>query len=302
MSDETVHFQVTYDGLALDAHEMDINDLAPSLLALSDLIKQANKVLNSQTNASVAVKIKGSFQAGSFGLEVGVHQSALDFFNLFNQPLVTGALNLLTLLGFVGVGGKGLLEVLKWLKNRPIQHVEKIDDKTIVLHVKDDSLPISHPVLQLLVNMEIRKSVEKLLAPLRVQGISTFYTQFKQTQAITIDHSELAYFEAPLLPEEVIEDFESVTTLQIVNVAFQESGKWRFTDGAGSFYAVVKDGLFIERVQNSTENFAKDDLLKVRLRRIQYETETGIKTDHEILEVLEHRRIGQQLKLPLDDA
>jgi hypothetical protein len=299
---ETVHFKVTYDGVALDVHEMDINDLAPSLLALSDLIKQANKVLNTQTNASVAVKIKGAFKAGSFGLEVGVHQSALEFFNLFNQPLVTGALNLLTLLGFVGVGGKGLLDVLRWLKNRPIQHVEKIDDKTIVLHVKDESLPISNQVLQLLVNMEIRKSVEKLLTPLRVQGISHFYTHFQQTQVLTITQEELAYFDAPILQEEVIEDFESITTLQIVNVAFQENGKWRFTDGAGSFYALVKDALFIERVQDSTENFAKDDLLKVRLRRIQYETDTGIKTDHEILEVLEHRRVGQQLRLRLDDA
>jgi len=33
------HFRITYDGPALASHEMDVRELAPALLAMSDLLK-----------------------------------------------------------------------------------------------------------------------------------------------------------------------------------------------------------------------------------------------------------------------
>lgn len=37
---------IRYDGPALVNHQMDINDLAPDLLALGDLIRDCNHILN----------------------------------------------------------------------------------------------------------------------------------------------------------------------------------------------------------------------------------------------------------------
>ena len=38
-----VHFSIKYDGPALASHQMDVRELAPALIALSDLLEQANK-------------------------------------------------------------------------------------------------------------------------------------------------------------------------------------------------------------------------------------------------------------------
>lgn len=68
------------------------------------------------------------------------------------------------------------------------------------------------------------------------------------------------YLEAPEPEEQLLGDSTSVTNLQLVNVAFQESNKWRFTDGTTSFYEAVRDDGFIRRVQNNSASFSKEEL------------------------------------------
>lgn len=62
------HFSLIFEGRAVDNGEIDVQDLAPSLLALGALIQAANAELNGQA-ARVAVKLQttrsGSFQVDS---------------------------------------------------------------------------------------------------------------------------------------------------------------------------------------------------------------------------------------------
>ena len=66
---ETESFSLKYDGAAFAEHTIDINDLAPALLALSDVIQEANSIAN-KDNSTVAIKVKAT-DAGSF--EIVIH-------------------------------------------------------------------------------------------------------------------------------------------------------------------------------------------------------------------------------------
>ena len=301
MMANTAHFQIAYDGPALDTHEMDVNDLAPALLAISDLLEEANQIIN-DGKAKIDVRVKGSFKSGSFGVDLSVFQSSFDILNMFNDTHLTGALNIATAIGLTGTSATCLLKVLKWLKGRPIEKVvKKGNGDRVEIFTQRESLEISLDVLKLLMNFNIRRSIEKVVLPLKKEGIDRFYAKDKHKKVLEIDQSEIRYFDAPIPTEEVLEDIEFVTNVQLVNVAFQETNKWRFSDGTTSFFATVTDNGFIHRVQNDTETFAKNDILRVKLRKIQYESPTGIRTEYFVQDVLEHRRPGMQLKLPMEN-
>ena len=55
-------FYVIYDGWALEHHLMDVRDLAPAMIAVNDLLSNANKALNGD-KADLNLKVNASFKA-----------------------------------------------------------------------------------------------------------------------------------------------------------------------------------------------------------------------------------------------
>ena len=66
--DMSEKFHVVYDGRALDEHLMDVRDLSPAMLAISDLLTHTNKELNGD-KLEIQLKVRANFKAGSFGIE-----------------------------------------------------------------------------------------------------------------------------------------------------------------------------------------------------------------------------------------
>ena len=119
------YFQIIYDGPALENNEMDIRDLAPALLAISDVLDEANKITYGD-KTKVQVNVRGSFKNGSFGIDFSLIQTGIEgFTSLFNSEQVSAAANLLQILGFIGVSGGtyGLIQLLLKLRNRKIKKV-----------------------------------------------------------------------------------------------------------------------------------------------------------------------------------
>jgi len=131
-----VHLRITYDGPALDNHEMDVRDLAPSLLALADLFDDASRVLfDGQVKPSM--QVRASFRTGSFGIDLSV-STLSQIFDLFSHPPVSGAGVLVSLVG----GVYGLIAILRKMAGRAVLRVER-SDKGLVIVLEDGSaLPI----------------------------------------------------------------------------------------------------------------------------------------------------------------
>src|ERR1017187_10281891 len=100
------HFQLAYD---VKAGTMDVNELAPALLATGDLLREANRQLNGE-RSDVSVKVQSDFRRGSFEVALVVDHTLLEQAkNLLFPAGVVGAAALIKLLFGTEIGKKGVL-------------------------------------------------------------------------------------------------------------------------------------------------------------------------------------------------
>lgn len=299
---QTEQFQIVYDGPALQSHEMDVRDLAPALLAISDVLDEANKITNGD-KTKVQVNVRGSFKTGSFGIDFSVIQGGIDgFTSLFNSTQANAANNLLGILGFIGVPtGYGLIQLLLKLRNRKIKKVIKEGNSKTVIEVEDEKIETNARVIALFSNVKIRTGLQKIITePLSKEGIETFSVK-KNKKSVEVKNEEKDYFKLSDIPDEPLKDEVREVYLKALSVIFIEGNKWRFSDGTNEFFAVVKDEKFVQDVQENRISFTKDDTFLVRLRETQWVTDLGLKTEHEIVEVIGHRSVAKQIKLPFEN-
>lgn len=308
MSQNNTTFKISYDGPALAGHEMNVRDFAPALLAIGDLLDEANLALNG-SKTKVVVNIKAT-EAGSIDVLLSVVQ---DIFTqaqtLFSGEGINAFLNakelLFTLLG-IGGGSTGVVNIILWLKNRPIKNITRIEVGKFKITVADgDTRVVTENEIRLFGMIKIRKSLEAIIkTPLEKEGINkvTFSdSETTDTNPIQeIEKEQIEFFDAPKLEEELIDQSEIEANLQIINISFLENGKWRFSDGNATFYAEISDADFVGKIKNNEEVFAKDDILKVKMDRKQYLSDGAIKTDYEITKILNHRSAAIQIKLPFE--
>lgn len=298
-------FNVLYDGPALASSEMDVRELAPALLSLGALLDEANETINSG-KAKVAVKVKASFKTGCFGIELDVTQSFLQQMNIiFANDKVATAKQLLEWLGLlVGTSAiaagsvKGLIGLLKWLKGKPLTKVVLLDNGLVRVEVDNKSIELEKEIIDLYRQTKLRNALEGVLKPLESEGIDEFAVTDKgqKNRFLIISGNEVEYFHTPETQPELLSEQDLEINLQLVNIAFKEENKWRFSDGTNSFYAVVADQSFLDKVRRN-EAFASGDILKAKIRRTQYLAGDSMKTEYTVLNVIEHRRASTQLPL-----
>lgn len=299
MSSAFLH--VVYDGPALEHHRMDVRQLAPALLALGEVLEEANYAINDD-RTKVSVQVRASFKAGCFGIDIDVAQSfARQVMDFFNSEEITAANNLLALIGFAG-SGLGLLGLIKWLRGRKIQNVIMLENGKVRVVVEgDDALETEKAVIELFRSYRLRKALDAAIKkPLDEEGIDSFATTTDPQKAnfATVSKEERYYYATPPQEDELISESEDIAILQLVNIAFREDNKWRFSDGSSTFYAEVQDEAFLKRVDENDIAFSKGDILKVRLAKRQTLVNEDMKAEYRVTEVLEHRKANTQLKLP----
>lgn len=292
-------FNVLYDGPALANSEMDVRELAPALLALGELLEAANAVINNG-RAQVSVQVRATFKTGCFGIELDVLQSLMQQAqSLFAHEAVATAKDLLEWLGLIGAPVLGLLELVKRVRNRTIDQVVLLDNGKVRIVFDGEHFETEQKVLELYRQFKVRSALEAVLKPLEKEGIDTFaVTDLKQQQRfIEVSKAERHFFKAPEPEAEPLSDDEFEVNLQIVSISFQDGNKWRFSDGASVFYADMLDEGFAAQVASSAASFAKGDILKVKLRRVQAIFGETVRAEHTVLKVLEHRKAASQLRM-----
>jgi len=283
-----------FEGEAVDAGSMDVRNLAPALIAVADAMREAHQILR-VPGASPQVQVRAT-RPGSFIVDLLVAEPTLlqRAMELLNSQETTAGINLETLVVFV-VGSVGLV---RKLRNRKIARTEPITPGLIRITLEDGTVIETPPEsFQLVLDAAYRASLRNMVEPLVGQnGVNALVASADGTSE-TVTGADVTAFEVPPAVEEQLTDAISEAVLRPVAVQFSEGLKWRFFDGESTFYVTIEDTRFAEAVEQGTERFAKNDMLRVRLRTRQTMGANGLRTERSIVEVLQHVAGAVQLDL-----
>ncbi len=272
---------------------MPLDSLGAALAEIGAALTCLNGLLNNRAlKASLSVK---AFKAGSFGIDLQLAQDFLSQIgNVLTGTSVSALCNADTLV-------HTLLEVIflkKWLNGRTPELV--IPDKAarqVTLQVNNTQITVSENVYVAYQNHEFQSHLVKIAEPLRTDGIDSVSVS-DTTRIETVNKAELQAFQT--FPDDKILSQDTVIRIVMLETAalYKDQAKWRFKMGEGSsFFAVITDEDFLQRIDNGSERFGRGDLLKVELETVQTLSAGKILVSYNIRKVLDHKSSAEQLSL-----
>ena len=308
MKNQTVKICVAYTGEAVDNGSMNVNELAPALLALSNLVGKANRVLN-EDNSTVEVRLSAHLERGSFEMTLEILRNLSEQIKLFLFDGKYSILDIIGIIGFAstvsGVNAVSLIEFMRWLKARRIKKVENVDKNNVRVLIENDEKEISIGAWILYSSKEIHQHIEGIIKPLQNNGVNSFEIRDNEnkTTITSIKSEETEYF-SDLPPEEELEESKSVQKLilKIVNVNFERNLKWRFDDGESKFFAEIKDEDFLNIVDSGKISFTQGDAILAEVETLQQYTKTELrKTVKTILKIFKIIKKRERMEIILKE-
>lgn len=306
---ETSKVRIAYDGVALENGSMDVRDLAPALIAFSDLVKRANRLIGNEQPVRLMLKAD-DIKKGSFDVNLELVYSTLEQAKLFTgMSEDVGLKALVEVLGLIYGGGKGVFWLIQQIKGKKITQINDSDpDKVIVVLNNDTRLETTAKVVNVFMDHQARKSIEAVVAPVNRQGIDSFEIRNPEkyedkNPSLKVTKDDLGSFEAPELAKGEEEDIVNIQEMfvQIVSIVFDEKQKWRFSDGECVFWANVEDEEFWKGIESGALAFRSGDKLKVKCEIRQYidPKTNNPTTERKVLKVLKIIERPTQIKLDL---
>lgn len=289
------HFRVIYEGPAVEDGEMDVAQLAPSLLALGKLV-EAMDLLVSGEAGRVRVKVRADVRRGSF--DVGL---SLDFVHSVRAWVMgPDAQFLLSLTGLLGVGAgvsTGLIKAVRWLDGRRIKTKLVLQDGNVRLEAMDgDTIDVPAPVATAIDEANVRQQLERFTEPLRGEGLDAIRLTAPDTASERIAAEEAPIFQATAGADPTSQSrFQA--TYQIKRLYFERGKKWRLSNGAQAILAEIQDEQFWLDVEAAHVAFSADDYLVCEVRMDQW-FGAGLRTEYVVEQVLRHIPAPKQERLP----
>ena len=310
-------FQVAYVGDDANDHSMDVEALAPALLAFSKLIKAADAELN-QKRTTIKVLVDSNFEHKCFLINFETLQVLLDTAKDFlNDEGVKTAGEVLQKVGVLGATvATGVFGYLKWRNGRKVGSVQEVKDSPGAVVIKIEgtghTLQISSDVFRLAQNPQVLEAVEGTLTPVKEQK-GARAIEFRQDDSpLPVVYKKedveaiIASCEDPGGIEPAEEDEEE--TPKIVTAVLYAHGplfdakaqNWRFLYKKKSIYADVRDTTIAkDAVKRGAASM--NDRYKVRMEIKPPTTEDG-PPHYRIIEVLDFTIGDQQINMPLKPA
>lgn len=195
---------VRYDGEGVSNGTMDVQTLAPALLALGELCDYVNREVNPH-NARVSVKVS-AFETGCFDvfINIGVAFPASIPVALGLSGGIVGAHQFLKILFGKDYTDYGLVGFFKKINGRRITSVTKLQNGRVTVEVansdggnKEAIKNVPEKVYALSKDPQVRRNTQRFVAPLRT-GIDEITVIDKDTDAVreAILKDELPAFDA----------------------------------------------------------------------------------------------------------
>ena len=296
-------FVVSFDGPGVADGRIDVRDLAPALISLGRMIDAANVAINGE-NRPIKVEVK-AVAVGSFVVHLDAVLSGWDLIKqIIGQPEAEEAKKLLEWLGLFGVTpGVTLFALYRWLRGRMPDRVVR-DGDAFRFELDGHSLVVPREIMRLYRERAVNRAVGELMQTLRKDAIEKidFFAENESQPAETLTPADRTAFVVAEPAPEVVIDAINRLALSIRTLAFQEGNKWRLFDGQNVITATIADADFVARVDQNMVRFAKGDILICEVRTIQSQSADGLKTEHIVLRVVEHKLAPDQIPLPFSDG
>src|SRR5664279_5444942 len=282
-------FQVAYHGTDADDHSMDVEALAPALLAFGKLIRESNAQINGD-RAKVKVLVTSDFEHKCFNISFEVIQTLMQQIKSFlADDNVETATELLKTIEVVTGTGASLFGFLKWKKGRKVKKVQKLSDTdpsgAVVVHVEGDgnSIQITNNVFKLAENKIILENIGETLGPIETKDAERI--EFKQADKTTASYNReevkeiIASCQAgpdALLVDESKPTPETVTaSLHFYGPVFDNKAKtWRFKYNRKPIYADISETAIAKDAMKRGGSFV-NDRYRVRMEVTPPEIEEG---------------------------
>ena len=148
----------------------------------------------------------------------------------------------------------------------------------------------------LILDLSIPKNVNENVQD--VKGVTLVHMDhLSQMTDETLENRKKHIPAAEAIIQEIEDDlnFEiSETYIQIESVSFKEKNKWKFSNGKFFFNANITDEDFLAKIDSGELRFGKGDILKVKLKTVQTIAHNKLKSDYEVIKVIEHKIIKKE--------
>lgn len=289
---------VRYDGNALRSHEMDVRQLAPALLALSDAfdVVQANVAPTS----NVHLKAKAT-REGSFVIDLIV-QLMNDAESLFVSEPVSAIVNAAGLLEILIEAVKYITHLAngrKPVKTTPEPSPSPDEPAKFEVEYADGTKMVWTGIsMELATNPKFVDTVKPMVKPTLHDGIDNVQISSTTDVAqVSSEEADAIMSWDPLAREQSTSKEEIV--IQALDVSFRPNGKWRITDGTKTQFVELEDEAFVKRVLDGDEAMRANDIYRV-LMRVEKKLDDNnrlIKKYVAIVKVISHTAAEEQPRL-----
>jgi len=293
---------IKYDGPALEEKKMDVSDLAPSLLSLSELIKDANRTFNGN-RAGIKVYVNADLEQNCFELIVHVTQTIFDQMTvLISENKVKQAKEILEWIGIIGgiTSPITLYKLIKVLNGKTVESVSKVKmgDSEFGIQItvigdnnRVENINVSEPVYKLYSSYLTRKRAIEVLAPLKREGYDKI--KFYKGKKVYEEFTRMDVPEIEACPEVVpsnITHSDIKTTVRIKKPAYEGKSKWTLIYEK-SIEASIDDEQWLSDFQSNKISAPPNCILEVDMIKEVIVNEHGEAIDEPVYRVTKVHRV-----------
>jgi hypothetical protein len=271
-----VRTTIRYDGPALAGHEIDVQELAPALLALADIIQIANRRFNGDA-AAMRVLVKADVEQRCFQIDLHLVQSLVEQTKaLFSEDHLTTAKQIAAWLGLGGATVGSLFRLLKFFGQKTAKPTTQFEihaatgSTVVIMNGDGNSIEVPKQVLELASDKAVMDRAKTVLRPLELAGYEelSFVENGQQTVVLTKDEAvrikDAPALEPAPLPEEVKNKITG--PVRIKTPQYEGAAKWTVLS-AGRPIDVTMPAEWLEEFQHNRVEAPPNSILDVEMEQ-----------------------------------